>query len=300
MAKNDTVLTKLEAQRDGLANKLSEARAAAESAMAARRSFLLSGAVDDVKSRSAVDRRVIDCQAAEVGLEEVLEILDEKIIEAKATLERERDKAQRSAYAKELRAKADALAEKTTQYQNVGEELLTLVEAIDALPHSNPDFKIRLRTLVTELPTAAIQFVEEARQNAAMVESGAAQLPGTPQPVKASAPAPHVEHRDVYLLQDSRWTLHGETKTGAKYSTASVPAAIAERAITKGLAYDLASPAVSKLKEMHGDRRAMVMPDMCIDIATGTKPYDGPTIDGAPPPVIGPVTKGTATFARNW
>jgi hypothetical protein len=80
MAKNEnTVLAKLEQQREALANKLSAARAAAEQAMSARRSFLLSGAVDDMKTRAAVDQRVISCQAAEVGLEDALEQIDLQI-----------------------------------------------------------------------------------------------------------------------------------------------------------------------------------------------------------------------------
>jgi predicted nucleic acid-binding Zn-ribbon protein len=301
MPKNEnTVLAKLEAQRSALADKLAAARAAAEQAMSARRSFLLSGAIDDVKSRAQVDRRVIDCQSAEVGIEDALEQIDLQIESAKATLDLERDKAKRDAYAKALRAKADALAEKTAQYQNVGEELLALVEAIDALPHSNPDFKIRMRTLVTELPLAAVQFVEEARQNAAGVEVGRLPIPGTPQPVKATAPAPHVEHRDVFLMQDSKWPLHGETRTGAKYSTASVPVAIANKGIAKGLAYELASPVVAKLKELHGDRRVMVHAMECTDLETGSKVYDGPTIDGSPPPVIGKPVTGTIGVQRQW
>jgi hypothetical protein len=153
--------------------------------------------------------------------------------------------------------------------------------------------------MVEELPMAVSQFAAEIKQHAAGVQAGAP-IPGVPQPVKVAPAAPHVEHCDVFLMQDSKWTLHGETMTGAKYSTASVPAAIADRAIVKGLAYEIASPVVAKLKELHGDRRVMVHAMECTDLEKDERPYDGPRVDGEPVPVIGKAVQGSATIARNW
>jgi hypothetical protein len=80
----------LEKQRETLAEKLAAARSNAEQAMQARRSFLLSSAAHDAKARADVDRRVVDAQAAEIGIEDALTALDEKIVEARLRLDAER------------------------------------------------------------------------------------------------------------------------------------------------------------------------------------------------------------------
>ena len=168
------------------------------------------------------------------------------------------------------------------------------------LPTIDPGFFPKMQGVIPEIAAAASQLGADARGYAQRIEHGAP-LPGKPVEVKKPVPMPHIEKRNVYLLQDSKWTENGDQKTAAKYSTAAVPTNIAKRAIAKGLAHDLSEPVVARLREQHGDRRAMVIALECVDLETGERPYDGPKIYDEPTigePIIGTLRMSSLSFQR--
>lgn len=275
-----------------LADELSKARAEAESALSKQSAWLSTGDLSDEKARPQLDSAVRNAVQHEKGVSKALDEFNKKIVEARQQLDQQRDQQARADFSKELRTKCTALDTKVQEYKKIAQDMLSAMQAI-TVQHQSPDFLTRCAALVTELPTVIAQFSTEGRQHADAIESGIAAIPGVRAEPEKPAALPHIAKREVYVLQDSKWTEHGETKTAAKYSPATVPEQIAARAVKVGLAHPVDSPLVARLREQHGDRRAVVVAMECIDLETGERPAGGVKYESGEQ--IGTVTIGQRT-----
>jgi hypothetical protein len=294
-------LAALKKRKDTLQNELSNARAEAESAIAKRRAWLLTGDVSDSKARKQVDDAVINAQAHEAAVGDALDELNKKIAEAQQQIALERNKAERDKACAELSAIVNTLQAAIDAYTKAGAGLIDAIKPLASLPGVDPTFFDKMQGVVPEIAAAAAQLAGDVQAYSRRIASGLTPPPGAPrvEPPKPAA-LPHIAKIDVLLLQDSRWQEHGATMTGAKYSTAAVPVAIAERAIKAGLAHPLDSPIAARLIEQHGVRRAAVIAIECSDLEHDEPPYTGPKIEGdagEPVPVIGKPVTGIASIS---
>jgi hypothetical protein len=294
-------LAALNKRRDALQNELAKAKAEAESALSKRRAWYSTGDLSDNKSRRQVDDAVISSQAHETSVNDALEETHRKLAEARQQIAEQRNQQERDKACAELSANVNTLQAAIDAYTKAGAGLIDAIKPLASLPGVDPTFFDKMQGVVPEIAAAAAQLAGDVQAYSRRIASGLTPPPGAPrvEPPKPEA-LPHIAKIDVLLLQDSRWQEHGATMTGAKYSTAAVPVAIAERAIKAGLAHPLDSPIAARVIEQHGVRRAAVIAIECSDLEHDEPPYTGPKIEGdagEPVPVIGKPVTGIASIS---
>jgi hypothetical protein len=295
----ENTLQALEKRHSTLAGELAKARGLAESAMAKRRSWLLSGNISDQKERKQIDDAVINAQGHETALSDALDETAEKIAEVRQQLDQERDRSARAKAVAELNAKIDALQSAISKYEAVGLELASAVQPLATLPIIDQGFFAKISGVIPEIAAAAAQVGADAHAYSAQIEHGALPLPGKPAPQKVEPPAPHIERKEVFMLEHGSWREGAEVRTARQYSIALLPLKIAKRALEKHLAVDPASESCAKLKALHGVMHGFTALDLCTDLEQGERPTAGPKyFDEQSGEVIGKAVAGTASISR--
>jgi hypothetical protein len=296
----ERTLKSLEKHRALLGDKLVQARAEAEAAATAQKAHMRSDKVGDEKIGRQLDDRLLSAERKKQAITSTLSELDGEIRDAKAALAEQRNRQERDKACAELSANVNTLQTAIGAYKKAGAGLIDAIKPLASLPGVAPDFRVKMEGVIPETAAAATQLASDVQAFSERVASGQTRAPGVRAEPEKLAPLPHISKRDVYLLQDSKWQEHGETKTAARYGTAALPLPIVERVIAKGLGHDASSPIVEKLRAMHGDRRAVVVAMECVDLETGERPaggvkYESDSVDSVP--VIGPAVVGVASIS---
>lgn len=163
---------------------------------------------------AACDR---DIAAIDLKIAELTEKLD------KMTTEVDKEKA-----ATDVESKSAAVASASTKFASATSELLPALDALIAtLPHAAPDFGPRMHQLLAvDLPMALEQLLVDARQRAAMLRSGAAQLHRTPVP---QDPAPPMDDVGTNLSSTVEQSFAPPRGDRTWHGPAALPAGFTER-----------------------------------------------------------------------
>jgi hypothetical protein len=251
----------------------------------------------DEKARKAIDDRVTRALSEQKWIENAISAVDQ-IAETQNKLTAERDRIAREKAAGEMLAKADALTAKLEVARIANLELSEALDSVSALPYEAVDFRPRVKTLLAEIPAAVAQFASDIRKHAERIKAGQEPIPGAPRKVEQPAPTPQIERREIYLLQDSRWTENGEIKTAQRYALVALPIEIANRAIEHKLAVDPASETCARLKVVHGMRYGITYADLCTDLESGERPDNAPKyFEVSGEPVLGERVVGVASIS---
>jgi hypothetical protein len=232
-----------------------------------------------------------------------LAAVDSKLLDAQASVDRERDRVQRETGSKELAVVVEGLTRIHGELAAVSSKVAPAIAAVLAkLPAPHPVSPERVKAFLDGVLEAAQTVVREGQSHAARLISGDAQVvsqvsePMTP-------PTPKIERREVFLLGPSRWTEpNGETLTSGTHTTCSPPAPIAARALELGLAIDPLCANAITLRMRMPPCYAHYAAEDCVDLTQpkSTKPPGGLTAASLPihSEFVGRPRVGTARAGR--
>jgi hypothetical protein len=210
-----------------------------------------------------------------------LTAIDAKILDAQASVDRERDRIRRETGSKELAAAVEDLAHVQGELAAVAAKVAPALSAVLAkLPAPHPVSPERVGAFLDGVLEAAQTVIHEAQSHAGRLTSGDAEVVReVSDPV--IPPAPKVERLEIFPLQPSRWVeTDGSIRTVGAHVTCDPPVEVARAALANGNAILPLSDHAIVLRQRVPPCYANYPPADCLDIAQPkplTKPVGTPT-----------------------
>jgi hypothetical protein len=270
-------------RREMLAQRLATAKTALEAATDVRRTSLLDA---DLSDEEACLRRDQLCRAARDQVESLSDAVSEingRVAAAEAKLAEQRDRVEREEVARSVTADADALVAARDAFVLTAQQLLAAMQPVVAKVPINAEFAPQLAGIIGTISPAIDELLGDARRHAAGVMNG--NVPGVrpaPQPPEPERAVP-VERERIYTLANIAWCEGSQVMTAPKYSWASPPKHIAERACRRNLADRPEAERIERLLAGFGAIHGPVPADMCINLDTIDQPAAEPAERTLPP-----------------
>jgi hypothetical protein len=289
-ATTENKIEALRERRSKLERQFADARVEADRATSARRAALLDGDGGDATAASKLDADVRDAESRICALADALAQISVTITDVEAQLHAERDRLAREAESKARAEQATAIEQALAGYQAASCALAAACDSVTACSHEAAEVAAVVRNLAGQIADAGANVLASTSAYVRDVASSA--MPMKPQVaprVEAPAPPPPapVEHKTLYLFQDSCWHgADGEIHSACKHGQASVPTKMAAIAVARNLADYFDSARAVKMREAFGMINGPVhLPD-CVDLATGVVPKPKAAEAGADPVVL--------------
>lgn len=266
-------------RRAALEAKRAEAVTALVAATDERRQALLDADLDDA---SACARRDQLCRDAKDRLESLVEAvvaIDARIADVQGRLVRERERAERETLARTIAKAAEDLTAANDEYAVVATKLVRALQEVTAHMSVAPEYLPRISALVlSDLPSAVGELLNEARSHAAQIESGARPLARPPVLQPESEPAPAVERQRIFCLSPIRWHEGQQVICAPRFGWATPPRQIAERAVSANLADWPDAPRTQQLISGFGIDNGPADPAFCVDLDTLDRKREAQTL----------------------
>jgi hypothetical protein len=212
----------------------------------------------------------------------IIATLDQQRADAEQRLIAERNKIERAAASKELRAKADAGDAALEKFRSSNADVISALNVIvnSGVPYSNIDFPRQVREVLSGIESAIEERLAATRAHAAEIEQGGVPIVRPEVPVEV-VPAPVIPMQSIYTLVDSKWQTTDGIKTCAKYRVIEVPVDVASAAIKYGWAVDPESDHAFRFRQVYtSPDYAQYHPSVCqmlTEPASAAEPqhYDG-------------------------
>jgi hypothetical protein len=190
-----------------------------------------------------------------------------------------RDRAARTENAKAIEADIIAVIAARDGFIDAAKKLLVELQPLTTKVPVNPDWAPRLAMIIGEIPIAIDEFLTTARSHAAGIVNGTATAVRPP-PLPTPEPLPpQITRERVFCLNHLRWKEGEQTILAAKFSWASPPKHLAERACAHDVADLPGSERVARMIAGFGISNAVTSPDLCLDLDA----IDATTTNAIPP-----------------
>jgi hypothetical protein len=259
-------LTGLQSRRAVLDQRLGGAASELAQAFDQRRQVVLESDLSDQNASTQRDKACRTAHDKHESLLDALGIINGKIADVETLLIAARDRAARTENAKAIEADIAALVAARSVFEDAAQKLLVELQPLTTKVPVNPDWAPGLARIIGEVPLAIDEFLSTARSHVAGIINGTSHPVRPPSPPTPEPPPQHVERQRIFALNHLRWKEGEQTILAAKFSWASPPKHLAERACAHDVADWPGSERVARMIVGFGISNAVTSPDLCIDL----------------------------------
>jgi hypothetical protein len=255
----------LDAKKAALAERLAHAGEDLDAAKRRRLDLLLADMLDG-EAIAGLDSEIAAIEAAIAGTRGGLDEIATRRADAGRRLAQMREVAARRVEADRLEAAAAAIDGARQRFADAASALAWSLIGT-RLPEAH-GHAAALTAGAAGAAAAASEVRNSCRVNERALRAGGGRiLAGPPVPLtKAPAPAPVVETKVVFPVENVCWSQDGEDKTAARYVQLRLPLAIAAKAIAAGVCDEFGSDRAQRLRSAFGGAAWSPPVAKCVDL----------------------------------